>query len=40
VGSLLLFYGGGGHKQVGTCQVSNEDADKVITEIIDKINKS
>jgi len=40
VGSLLLFYGGGGHKQVGTCQVSNDDADRIITEIMEKINKT
>jgi len=38
VGSLVLKYGGGGHKQVGTCQVSNDDADKIIAEIIEKIN--
>jgi len=37
VGSLLLKYGGGGHKQVGTCQVTYEDADKIITEIMDKV---
>jgi nanoRNase/pAp phosphatase (c-di-AMP/oligoRNAs hydrolase) len=30
VGSLLLQYGGGGHHQVGTCQVPYDDADKVI----------
>ena len=24
VGSLMLKYGGGGHKKVGTCQFSNE----------------
>jgi nanoRNase/pAp phosphatase (c-di-AMP/oligoRNAs hydrolase) len=39
VGSLLLYYGGGGHKQVGTCQISYDDADKVINEILAKINK-
>ena len=33
VGALLLQYGGGGHKQVGTCQVPYEDADKVIAEL-------
>jgi len=38
VGSLLLSYGGGGHRQVGTCQVSTEEADKVIAEIIEKLN--
>lgn len=37
VGSMLLSYGGGGHKQVGTCQVSYEDAEKVISEITKKV---
>ena len=37
VGSLLLKYGGGGHQQVGTCQIPHEDADRVIAEIIEKI---
>jgi nanoRNase/pAp phosphatase (c-di-AMP/oligoRNAs hydrolase) len=35
VGSLLLKYGGGGHRQVGTCQVPYADADKVIAEIVE-----
>jgi len=34
VGALMLKYGGGGHKQVGTCQVAFEDADRVIAEIV------
>ena len=34
VGSMLLNYGGGGHDQVGTCQVPYEEADKVIADII------
>jgi nanoRNase/pAp phosphatase (c-di-AMP/oligoRNAs hydrolase) len=37
VGSLLYHYGGGGHHQVGTCQVDNDKADQVIREIVDKI---
>jgi oligoribonuclease NrnB/cAMP/cGMP phosphodiesterase (DHH superfamily) len=37
VGSLMLHYGGGGHTQVGTCQVSYEDADRVIAEVMEKI---
>jgi nanoRNase/pAp phosphatase (c-di-AMP/oligoRNAs hydrolase) len=37
VGSLLYHYGGGGHRQVGTCQVANDKADQIIREIIDKI---
>ncbi len=34
VGSLLLKYGGGGHKQVGTCQVEYELVDDVVNELI------
>jgi nanoRNase/pAp phosphatase (c-di-AMP/oligoRNAs hydrolase) len=37
IGSLMFHYGGGGHHQVGTCQVSYEDADKVIGEILEKV---
>ncbi|MDR1306697.1 MAG: exopolyphosphatase [Treponema sp.] len=37
VGSLLYRYGGGGHRQVGTCQVDNDKADGVIREIMDVI---
>jgi nanoRNase/pAp phosphatase (c-di-AMP/oligoRNAs hydrolase) len=37
VGSVLLSYGGGGHKQVGTCQVPYADADRVIGELADKL---
>ncbi|MDR2536504.1 MAG: exopolyphosphatase [Treponema sp.] len=36
VGSMMLFYGGGGHRQVGTCQIPFEDADRVIKEIVEK----
>jgi len=36
VGSMLLKYGGGGHKQVGTCQVPYDEADRIIQEILDK----
>ena len=34
VGSLMLRYGGGGHKAVGTCQVPNEQAEHVLKELI------
>ncbi|MCL2043953.1 MAG: exopolyphosphatase [Treponema sp.] len=37
VGSLMLKYGGGGHKAVGTCQVPYADTDKIIRDIIDAI---
>lgn len=39
VGSLLLKYGGGGHPQVGTCQVDNDSAYTVINELIAKMNQ-
>ncbi len=38
VGELMLTYGGGGHEAAGTCQVENEDAPRVLQELIDKIN--
>jgi nanoRNase/pAp phosphatase (c-di-AMP/oligoRNAs hydrolase) len=37
VGSLMLKYSGGGHKQVGTCQVAFEDADIIIADILEKV---
>ena len=38
VGSLMLKYGGGGHFQVGTCQVAYDKANQVLTEMLEKIN--
>src|ERR1700754_1190130 len=38
VGELMLSYGGGGHEAAGTCQVANEDAARVLGELIGKIN--
>ena len=38
VGELMLQYGGGGHDAAGTCQVPNEDADRVLGELIAQIN--
>jgi nanoRNase/pAp phosphatase (c-di-AMP/oligoRNAs hydrolase) len=35
VGSLMLKYGGGGHRTVGTCQVPVEDWERVLGEIVD-----
>jgi len=37
VGQLMLEYGGGGHRQVGTCQVPLEDSERVYQELIDRI---
>ncbi|MCK4944797.1 MAG: exopolyphosphatase [Alphaproteobacteria bacterium] len=40
VGSLMLRYGGGGHKAVGTCQIDNNKADTVKKELIRHILKA
>lgn len=37
VGSLMLKFGGGGHKAVGTCQVPYEKAEDTLHEIVDFI---
>jgi nanoRNase/pAp phosphatase (c-di-AMP/oligoRNAs hydrolase) len=34
VGSLMLKYGGGGHKKVGTCQVPTENGERILDELI------
>ena len=34
IGSLMLQHGGGGHRQVGTCQVDADRADQVIAELV------
>lgn len=39
VGSLMLKYGGGGHKAVGTCQVPYEEAEDALNEMIDFIKE-
>jgi nanoRNase/pAp phosphatase (c-di-AMP/oligoRNAs hydrolase) len=37
VGELMLSYGGGGHEAAGTCQVENEDAVRVLGELVGRI---
>jgi len=37
VGRLMLEYGGGGHEAAGTCQVANEDAERVLGELVTRI---
>jgi len=39
IGKLMLGYGGGGHKMVGTCQVPYDTADEVLQEIIESIHE-
>ena len=40
VGELMLKYGGGGHEAAGTCQVENEDAERVLGELIEAITSA
>lgn len=37
VGRLMLKYGGGGHKAVGTCQFSNETMDEMVSKLLDEL---
>ncbi|MDP2823196.1 MAG: exopolyphosphatase [Sulfuritalea sp.] len=37
IGELMLFYGGGGHENAGTCQIANDKADAVLQELIANI---
>lgn len=37
VGALMLSYGGGGHKKVGTCQVPYDRVDDILSEIIETV---
>ncbi|MGI9256184.1 MAG: exopolyphosphatase [Salinispira sp.] len=38
IGKVMLSYGGGGHINVGTCQIENERAETVLKELIDIFN--
>jgi len=37
IGDLMLKYDGGGHENAGTCQVENEDSERVLGELIEQI---
>ena len=39
VGNLMLEYGGGGHRAVGTCQVPQEKAEEVLQTLITRMNQ-
>lgn len=39
IGELCLKYGGGGHKNAGTCQLDNDKVDQLLPEIIAALNK-
>jgi nanoRNase/pAp phosphatase (c-di-AMP/oligoRNAs hydrolase) len=40
IGELCLSYDGGGHHNAGTCQVANEDAERVLGELVEKITSN
>ena len=37
VGSLMLKYGGGGHKMVGTCQFTDQNVEELLPKLLDDI---
>lgn len=39
IGDLCLKYGGGGHKNAGTCQLDNDKIDEILPEIIKQLNQ-
>ena len=38
IGSLMLEYGGGGHRNAGTCQIEPDDVDRVLSELIARVS--
>lgn len=40
IGALCLKYGGGGHRNAGTCQLNNDKVDEQLPEIIEELNKA
>lgn len=39
IGRICLKYGGGGHRNAGTCQIDNDKVDDILPEILDILNK-
>ncbi len=37
IGALMLAHGGGGHEAAGTCQVANDQAEAVLTDLVQSI---
>ena len=37
VGSLMLKYGGGGHKKVGTCQFKDDEIPEKLDKMLDEL---
>ena len=39
IGKLCLQYGGGGHRNAGTCQLDNDTVDSQLPDIIKALNE-
>lgn len=39
IGEICLKYGGGGHRNAGTCQLDNDKVDEILPEIIAQLNQ-
>ena len=39
IGELCLKYGGGGHRNAGTCQIDNDKVDEALPDIIAELNR-
>jgi nanoRNase/pAp phosphatase (c-di-AMP/oligoRNAs hydrolase) len=33
----MLKYGGGGHRAVGTCQLTDDDVDRLLPQLLDEL---
>ena len=40
VGQLMLQHGGGGHSAAGTCQIPSSEADDLLPQIVELLNRS
>jgi nanoRNase/pAp phosphatase (c-di-AMP/oligoRNAs hydrolase) len=38
IGAICLKYGGGGHRNAGTCQLDNDKVDAILPDIIAALN--
>ena len=39
IGEICLSYGGGGHRNAGTCQIENDEVDAALPDIVAALNK-
>ncbi len=39
IGELMLAYGGGGHKNAGTCQIPNDKAEETLAALVQRLGK-